>query len=337
MKLKIDELKKLLVTVASKYVDTQEAEYFAQYGIDTYIKKQPRTGGLEDLISDIKAWKKNSDSKIEVQVNKPATLLLNFNALGPSLKLKYIHDEAISRAKKNGISIVGLNHGGVHTLNLWTDALGQRDMISIFMYNGGPTGVVPFGGTQGIFGTNPISYAVPTSTEPIIVDMATSEIPFFEIKNTKLNKGNLKEGAAVDNYGKMTTDPNKALNSDNTISNLLPMGGGYKGYAIVLLIEILTGSLVRSLLSTQMSPGYVVEEHGGLLITIDISSLTDLSNFKKSVSEMCEHIRNQVPAENIEQITIPGDRAYKRRDNILQAGEVEVEQEIIDKLNDLMK
>lgn len=335
MKIKIDELKKLLTTAALKYVDIKEAEYFAQYGIDTYIKKQPRTGHLKNLTSDLKAWKKHIGNNIKIQVDKPSTLLIDFNSLGPSLKLKYIHDEAINRAKKNGVSIIGFNHGGVHTLNLWTDALGQRDVISIFMYNGGPTGVVPFGGTKGIFGTNPISYAIPTSTEPIIVDMATSEIPFFEIKNTKLNNEKLKVGVAVDNNGKITTDPNKALNSDNTISNLLPMGGGYKGYAIVLLVEILTGSLVRSLLSTEMSPNYVVEEHGGLLITIDITALTNLSNFKKSVSEMCEQIRNQIPAEGVEQITIPGDRAYQRRDKILKAGEVEIEQKILDEIKDL--
>ncbi len=336
MKIKIDELKKILTTAAAKYVDPQEAEYFARLGIDNYIKKQPRTGHLTDLISDIKAWKNHGDKSLEIEVDKPSTLLLNFNSLGPSLKLKYIHDEAIKRAKKNGISLIGLNHGGVHTLNLWTDALGQRDMISIFMYNGGPTSVVPFGGTQGIFGTNPISYAVPTSTEPIIVDMATSEIPFFEIKETKLNNSKLRQGVAVDNSGKITTDPNKALNSDSTISNILPLGGGYKGYAIVLLIEILTGSLVRSLLSTEMTSGYVVEEHGGLLITIDVSSLVNLSNFKQSVSTMCEQVKKQTPVQGLEQITIPGDRAYQRRDKTLLTGEVEVEQKVLDELKDLV-
>ncbi len=275
MNIKITELKKLLTSAAAKFVDTQEAEYFAEYGVDTYLKKQPRTGDVKGLVSDIKAWNKNKNKQIETQVDTASALVLNFNALGPSLKLKYIHDEAIARAKKTGISVVGINHGGVHTLNLWTDALGQRDMISIFMYNGGPTGVVPFGGTRGIFGTNPISYGVPTSTEPIIVDMATSEIPFFEIKDAKRNNLQLRKGVAVDNSGNITTDPNEALNSDDTVSNLLPMGAGYKGYAIVLLIEVLTGSLVRSMLSTEMSPGYVVEEHGGLLITIDIATLTD--------------------------------------------------------------
>lgn len=335
MKIKIEELQKLLVTASSKYVDVQEAEYFAKYGVDTYIKKQPRTGHLKDLTSDIKAWKGNSNQKIEIQVDKPSTLLLNFNSLGPSLKLKYVHDEAVARAKENGISVIGLNRGGVHTLNLWTDVLGQRDMISIFMYNGGPTGVIPFGGTRGIFGTNPISYAIPTNKEPIIVDMATSEIPFFEIINAKQDNRQLKEGVAVDNSGKITTDPNKALNSDNSVSNLLPLGGGYKGYAIVLLVEILTGSLVRSLLSTEMSPGYVVEEHGGLLITIDISALTNLSSFKQSVSEMCEQIRAQTPVEGVEQISIPGDRAYQRRDELLQSGIVDVDQKMLDELTDL--
>lgn len=323
--IKIKTLQQMMEKAAEKFVSKEEAAYFARQAVDTYLKKQPRTGHLTDLMGDIEAWEKHPDVKMEIEAEKPGSLLLNFNALGPSLKLKYIHDEAEKRAKQNGISLIGLNHGGVHTLNLWTDGMGQRDMISIFMYNGGPTGVVPFGGTRGILGTNPISYAIPTSDKPIIVDMATSEIPFFELRESKENNKTLRRGVTVDAFGEVTTDPSKAL-ADKGVGNILSLGGGYKGYAIVLLIEILTGSLIKSLLSTQMSSGYVVEEHGGILITIDIASFSDIDVFKKSVTEMCNQIRNQKPAKDIHKITIPGDRDYIKRDQLLANGSVDIEE-----------
>lgn len=335
MKIKIEELKSLLKQAAIKYTTEEEAIYFSDEVVDTFLKKQPRTGSIKDVISDLKASAKNINNKVEVEAEKPSLLLLNFNSTGPSLKLKYVHDQAETRARQNGISVIGINHGGVHTLNLWTDGLAKRDLISIFMYNGGPEGVVPFGGTRGIFGTNPLSYAIPTLDKPIIVDMATSDIPYFEIVDAKKEGRTLRPGVAVDKFGKVTTDPKEAL-FDDGVSNLLPLGGGYKGYAIVLLVEILTGSLVRSLLSTEMSSDYVVEEHGGLLITIDISSFTDINKFKTSVSEMCQKVRNQTPTEGIDRITIPGDRDHEKLDQSLKDGIVEIEESYITNLKNII-
>jgi len=331
MKISIDYLNSLLVHSAASFVNSDEAEYFASEQIDTFIKKQPRSGSIKDVISDLKSWKEHPNNKLIIEAEKSASLLINCNALSPSLKLKYIHDEAENKARQNGISLIGINHGGIHTLNLWTDGLGKRDMIAIFMYNGGPNGVIPFGGTRGIFGTNPISYAIPTEKDPIIVDMATSEIPYFEIIDAKKYGKKLKANTAVNKEGKITTNPEDALFDDGA-SNLLPLGGGYKGYALVLLIEILTGSLVRSFLSTEMNPDYIVEEHGGLLLTIDISSFTDLSKFKNSVSRMCEQVRAQTPCQEIGKITLPGDRSYKKKDQILKQGYVDVDDQIIDQL-----
>jgi len=337
MKISINELEKLLVSVAEKFVSEEEALYFAKEEIDTHLKKYPRTNPLGEAVKDIEAWTNNPKSNLLAQVDKRASLLLNFNRLAPSLKIKYIHDELEKRAKKYGISMVGINNShGLHTLNLWTDGLGKRDLIGICVFNGGPDGVVPYGGTRGIFGTNPLAYAVPTQGDPIIVDMATSEIPYFEIRNAKKNNIKLKENSAVDQMGESTVDPQKAM-TDEGISNLLPMGGGYKGYALVLLIEILTGSLVRSFLSTEMTPKYVNEEHGGLLIAIDIGSFTDIRKFKKSVSEMCDTIRLQKPSKNLSQITVPGDRSYQRQEKALKSGKVEIDGELIKKLKIIIR
>lgn len=64
------------------------------------------------------------------------------------------------------------------------------------MVNGGPAVVVPYGAAgvrkSSMFGTNPISYAIPTDKDPIIVDMATSEIPFFELLDGKKNNKKMK-------------------------------------------------------------------------------------------------------------------------------------------------
>jgi len=325
MKVKIDELKNLLIKAAAKYVTQEEAEYFAHGQIATHLKKYPRTSPLKDAIGDLESWANNTQSKMEIQADKPGAFLINFNKLGPSLKIKYIHDELEKRAKANGIAMFGINNShGFHILNLWTEALAKRDLISIVIFNGGPNGVIPFGGTKGIFGTNPIAYSIPTENKPVIVDMATSEIPFFEISNAKKKGLPLRANAAVDSNGEITTDVNKAID-DNWVSNLLPMGGGYKGYALVFLIEVLTGSLVRSFLSNEMHDDYINEEHGGLIIAIDVASFTDVNKFKKSVSEMCRVTREQKPAKGVDRITVPGDRSHEKEGALRKQNEVELE------------
>ena len=332
MKIKIREVEKLLTKAARKFVSDKEAKYFTIQQVDTHLKKSPRTKPLESAVKDIEAWLSNPSSKMEVQADRKASLLLNFNKLGPSLKIKYIHDELEKRAKKYGISMVGVNNShGFHTLNLWTDGLGKRNLIGICFFNGGPESVVPYGGTKGIFGTNPLSYAIPTKGRPIIVDMATSEIPYFEIRNAKKEGKRLKKGVAVNQKGEPTTDAKEALTDEGT-SNLLSLGGGYKGYSLVLLIEILTGSLVRSFLSTEMTPKYVNEEHGGLIIAIDVNSFTDLKKFKKSVSCMLDIIKKQKPASGVKKITIPGDRSYERVEKTRKSKFIKVERVFYQKL-----
>ena len=331
-KVKISEIENLLKEAAKEFITEDEADYFAKEQIDTHLKKFPRSNPLSDALNDLKSWENNRESKVEIQVNKGSSLLLNFNKLGPSLKLKMIHDELESRAKINGISMVGLNNsGGIHALNLWTDGLGKRDLIGLCFFNGGPGSVVPYGGTTGIFGTNPLSYAIPTNDKPIIVDMATSEIPFFELKNAKQKGILLKKNCAVNAEGQVTTDPKEALTDGGQV-RILPMGGGYKGYAMVLLVEILTGSLVRSFLSNEMSPKYVLEEHGGLLIAIDIATFADVGKFKESVSRMCEAIRKQKPATGVEKIIVPGDNSYQKAEQLLRSGEIEIETELLEDL-----
>ena len=337
MKITIKDLQQRLERIASKLITTSEAKYFASEQIKNHLKNNPRTYPLNEILGDLEVWRKNNKSKVKVVEDKGASLLLDFGGLSVSPKLKYIHDELEKRSKKYGIAMVGINNShGIHDLNLWTDGLADRNLIGLCMFNGGPNSVIPFGGTKGVFGTNPISYALPTLGKAVSVDMATSNIPYFEIRNAKKNNQKLVEGSAVDSEGNLTTDPKKAL-SDEGVANLLPLGGGYKGYALVYLVEVLTGSLINSPLSTEMTPGYVNEEHGGIILAFDISTFTSMLKFKKSVSAMNDILRKQKPSKNVNKISIPGDRSYERLEKARRLGYLDISQELLTRLEELEK
>jgi LDH2 family malate/lactate/ureidoglycolate dehydrogenase len=287
---------------------------------------------LQEAVEDLKVWKDQTDKAVETVVDKTGVMVLNFDGLAPSLKIKYVHDELERRARKNGIAALGFhNSSGITTLNMWSYGLAKRDLIGIAMFNGGTECCVPYGGTRGVLGTNPLAYAIPCDGQPVVLDMATTEIPFFEVENAKEKGLPLKANVAVDSNGVPTTDASEAL-TDDGVANLLPMGGGFKGYGIVVLVEILTGSLVRSLLSTEQTSGWHPPEYGCLILAIDISSFTDLVAFKRSVADMCHSLRSEPPADGFNAVVVPGDRGHIQLREAKQKGEIDVADDVVEYL-----
>jgi LDH2 family malate/lactate/ureidoglycolate dehydrogenase len=332
--MKIKELKRLFTTIATEYVNQDEAEYFANEVVETDVRKPPRKGYSQGIIDDIEAWKKSNSRKIIKTIDLPGYTQYDFNGLGPSLKIKEIHDDLEKKAKKNGISMVSIiNSSGMHTMHLWTQGLAKRGLFALGAFNGGPEAVVPLNGTKGLLGTNPLTYGFPGDKGDIVIDMATSEIPFFKIVGAKKDNTELPPNSAVDNDGELTIDPKKAID-ETEVSNLLPLGGDYKGYNINYLIEVMTSALVGAKISSQMN-GFIAEEHGGFLIAIAIDKVTDRKQYDTAVKSMNEKIRSQKPKKGVEKVIVPGDRNLEKKKGMNDDMEIEVGEEYLKVLNSL--
>jgi LDH2 family malate/lactate/ureidoglycolate dehydrogenase len=330
--IEISKIGRRLRDAAAKVVPAQEAAYFADLVLEAHLRKAPRMNPLEDAVTEIKVWADAGGRTPGIEVDREGVLILDFKGLAPTLKLKYIRDELERRARQNGLAAVGFrNSSGVIVMNPWSEGLARRDLIGVAMFNGGTRCAVPYGGTLGVFGTLPLAYAVPTADKPLILDMAMSEIPFFRVDNAKKTGEALPEGSAVDRHGLPTTDAAVALGDDG-VANLLPLGGGFKGYGLLMLMEILTGSLVRSLLSTRQTPGWYPPEYGGFVCAIDIASFTDPDRFKREVGEMCTEIRRQRPAEGHGEVAVPGDRGHRKAAAARRAGRIEIKDQVAEDL-----
>lgn len=330
------DLKALLHKIASKYVSAEEADYYANELFESHVRKSPRSNVLKDeVISDTKRQEKYKGNSFTVVKELPGMMQLDCNHLPISFKLKWIHDLLEAKAKQNGIAIVTVNNsGGMHSLHTWAQGLAKRGLFAFGAYNGGPDAVVPFNGTHGIFGTNPITFGFPTKEGGLVIDMATSEIPYFEFKNAHKNGTPLKNNVAVDHNGVVSTDTKQVVDETGT-TNLLPMGGNYKGYIINYMIEIMTGSMIGAKLSTAQDPNYVNEDHGGFLIVIDIEAFTTHEKFEAEVSAFNDLIRSQKPAPGVEKVIVPGDNNLERLQTVLTTGTVEVSDEIVAELKAL--
>ena len=324
--MKLKELKTLTTKAVQKYISPKEAEYFANEIIETDIRKPSHKKYSHGTVADIKSWE-GKDQKVIKTIDLPGYTQYDFQGKGPSLKIKEIHDELERKAKANGISMVSvINSGGMHTMHLWTQGLAKRGLFALCSWNGGPDAVVPFNGTRGIFGTNPFTYAFPSDTGEVVIDMATSEIPFFKIIGAKKDQTKLPENTAVNNNGEITTDPNEAID-EKEVSNLLPMGGNYKGYNINYLMEIMTSALIGARISAEMSDSYIEAEHGGFIIAIAIDKVTDRKKYDTSIKKMNEKIRAQKPKKGVDKVIVPGDTNLGRMKGIDDDSEIEVDEE----------
>ena len=118
--------------------------------------------------------------------------------------------------------------------------------------------VVPFGGKFPTLGTNPHSWAFPTTNiigYPICIDWATSTVAMGRVQQFAREGKQLPPGCAVDESGKETTDPTR-------VKSLLPFGA-HKGYGLSLIDELMAAYTGGSLptLRSRWTTGAKDEKH----------------------------------------------------------------------------
>src|SRR5256884_3482872 len=114
----------------------------------------------------------------------------------------------------------------------------RAGMIGVAV-NNGPAILPPFGGRTPTVATNPFSVAVPAGAErPIVLDMATSIVAGGKLRLAAKKGLPIPEGWALDRNGAPTTDPGEAL-----FHGFLQWAGGYKGFGLATVVEVLSGVL----------------------------------------------------------------------------------------------
>ena len=91
------------------------------------------------------------------------------------------------------------------------ERLAEAGLVAILFANT-PAAIAPWGGSTGVFGTNPIAFACPLpGRAPIVVDLSLSKVARGNILAAKQRGERIPEGWALDEDGRPTTDPDAAL------------------------------------------------------------------------------------------------------------------------------
>ncbi len=210
----------------------------------------------------------NPKPNLRIIKETPATALIDGgNNLGQVVGYRAM-ETAIQKAKAVGVSFVSVrnsNHFG--TCAHFSMMALRNNMIGMAFTNASAQ-IAPTGGVDKLLANNPWSIAVPSGKKfPIVLDMANSVIARGKIRLAAKEGRSIPLGWAVTKDGEPTSDPNAALEGLT-----LPVGG-YKGYCITLMVDMLSGVLADSCYGPRTKGMDIVDAIAGIghaFVAIDI-------------------------------------------------------------------
>jgi len=239
--------------------------------------------------------------------------------IGP-VSAEYAVRIAADRARKLGAGIVGMiNTQRYGVLSSWAEYLAGAGLLGIVMNTSRPDATVE-GARTPFLGVNPISYAVPTNDEPLVVDMSTTKTPMGVLWEARRGAAELPAESFVDLAGEYTLDPHAAESA--------MIFGGHKGFSLSLLIQILTGSLF----GFPMGPGVdSTWTTGYTFMAIDPSFGGVLEDFAKNNSRLVE-VMEEVSTRDAQPFRIPGRRSRGRSRSVTALGSLEIPESVYRRL-----
>ena len=223
---------------------------------------------------------------------------------------------AMDKARQHGIAVVAAvrcNHIG--RLGEWAE-MGAAEGMIVFLAAGGLTGkrgqVAPYGGRRGVLGTNPLAFGFPGGSEEfplLLADFATSAVAAGKIMVARAKGAPLPPGSIQDAEGRPSTRPEDYASG----GSLLPFGG-YKGYGLMVVVELLGRVLTGSgAYAEDGRGGDVYGKSGTFVLAMDPGLFRDPAEYARDVDATLREIKAIPPAPGVEEVLLPGEPERRAR------------------------
>lgn len=252
-------------------------------------------------------------AEASVEQRRPAVLRVDAgNGLGQVQAVRTL-ERLIPLAREYGLAAATVRrsqHFGA--LGYYSNRAAEQGMILLATSNCEPA-MSPEGGYDAFFGTNPIAASFPTGKGwPVKIDLATSVVARGNIIAANRDGRPIPEGWALDEDGNPTTDPAAAL-----AGTVLTMAG-HKGYALALMVEVLSSVLSGSAIGPDIGSMYKnldrPQDVGHFFCLLDIDAFVELATFKRRIDETIDRIKSSRRRPGVEEILIPGERSARTAD-----------------------
>lgn len=337
MQLKLLEANNLIVEFIHKLgFSEEEAKLIAENIYEAEVSGK-KSHGLGNLFWFKRAVTVKGSSGYEVStkpdpvvVTKETPISLHIDGQHKTghLVIRKALEMAFEKVKKSSVVFVGLHNTAPSTgyVGFWARKAAEKNLI-FMCWNNSNGRNAPYGSTQKLYGTDPITIGVPTNNMPIILDMATSKITVGQLMNYQRDKKPLPPESAIDAKGNFTTDAEVAW----VEGALLPIAG-YKGSGLTFIAEMFAGALTGSRVGYSVPGGW-----GTFFILFDPTIFRPLDDFKKDIDTAINELKSSDKREGVTEIFFPGEKSEKVRQTNLANGYIEVEESLISKLKEEMK
>lgn len=301
-------VKKILLKVQ---VRDDVAEYVTEGLVQTSLRGVDSHGIrlLEHYIKALRGGRINPNPQYRFKKTSPSTGLLDADhTFGHAAGMKAV-EYAIGLAKKAGsghIAVYNSTHFGAAAY--YSLEIARHNMIGMVFTNTDAL-LKTYAGKRAFLGNNPISFAAPCADEePFCLDMATSVVTFNKIRQWREDGVRAPLGVGANLKGIETTDPTE-------ITMLLPIGG-YKGYGLSLVVEILCSLLTGMPYGPHIprmfeAPLGQKRFLGHFISAIRIGCFCDEDIFKNKLSVLMKEIRNEPPLNKEIPVQVAGDPEKK--------------------------
>ncbi len=255
---------------------------------------------------------------------RPSTLVVDAGSgfAHPAIDMGF--ERLVPLAREMGIAALAVrNSYNCGVLGYHTDRLASAGLLAMG-FTHAPASIAPVGGRRPVIGTNPFAIAVPGANGSVVlsIDQSASVIAKSEIIKRKRDGLGIPPNWAFGPDGEPTTDPDLAL------KGTMAPSGGYKGFGVGLLVELLASAAAGALPSTEASPfsGSVggPPRTGQFFIAIDAGA-TSGGIFADRVAALVETIVGQDGAR------LPGTRRIAQRAKAEREG-VTVPTELLERI-----
>ena len=305
----------------------EETETVTRFLVNANLAGVDSHGVVPNLIiylEGVRSGTIKTRAKVDVRLDGPSTALIDGNWGFGQMACSKAMEIAIDKARKTGVGAVGLlNCNHIGRLAEYAQMAVANEMIGFIAANCEPY-VAPYGGRTPVLGTNPLSYAIPAGHEnAVIVDYATSAAAEGKVRAVLFKGEQLPSGWIVDAHGHPSTNPADLYEPPlpperiKLAGALLPFGG-YKGYGLALVVDMLAGILTGAGSSQDMRSGWLT--NGVFMMALKVENFVPLDDFKDRVDRLVKSIKNSPKAEGFKEILIPGEPETNERERRLRNG-----------------
>ncbi|MPY88251.1 MAG: Ldh family oxidoreductase [Luteitalea sp.] len=247
---------------------------------------------------------------LHIEHHRPGVLAVDAgNGLGQVQAMRTLEHLA-RRAREYGLAAATIRRSQHYgALSYYCNWAADQDMILLATTSCEPA-MSPEGGCEAFFGTNPIAASFPTGKGwPVKIDLATSLVARGNIIAASREGQALPTGWALDREGNATTDAEAAL-----AGTVLAMAG-HKGYALALMVELLSSVLSGSAIGPDIGSMYKdldrPQNVGHFFCLLEIAAFMDTTVFRQRIDQTIDRIKACRPRPGVEEILVPGERSAR--------------------------